>query len=67
MDAYSRDQKMTLALLGITALVWLAWDIWIIGWYGRQASISDVLYLTCQRHPFVAAGIGILVGHSLWR
>ena len=48
----------------ISALVWLAWEIWAI--VTKREVISVAVYRFAKANPAVPFSIGFLMGHFFW-
>ena len=59
-------RHITQAVL-LTALLLLgAYDLFAFLRWGRENTISVVLYETAQQFPVIAFGLGVLAGHVFW-
>ena len=59
-------QITKIVLLVITILL-ILFDIFVIWLYGREASISRVVYQSSCEYPAIAFAVGFLCGHLFWR
>lgn len=57
---------LTTAVIVATALWLIAYDIVIIALFGREASVSLVVYDLARAHPIIACALGVLIGHWLF-
>lgn len=57
----------SIAVIIMTAVVWVAWDVYAAIAGGTGDTISGVITDAAHRNPIIAAAAGILVGHWFWR
>jgi hypothetical protein len=57
----------TALFMGITAVIWIVYDVWVIAEGGTEASISHLIYEWSYKYPLFTLAFGILIGHFFWR
>lgn len=53
--------------LVIWVTVFLVWELFALGYYGAEATISYVMIDWSTHYPVLALGIGVLMGHFFWQ
>jgi hypothetical protein len=59
--------QVTKIVLLVVIVILILFDIAVILLYGRDSSISRVIYQASCEHPVIAFAAGFLCGHLFWR
>lgn len=56
---------MTVAVIVITAVLWIAYDVWTVWYHGDEAgtSISWTIWVLSHKYPAIPFAAGLLCGH----
>jgi hypothetical protein len=68
MDArilFVRNWTIGLLIISITAL--LGYDLYVVGLYGNEDSISNVVMASAKKYPIIPFLLGTICGHLFWR
>lgn len=57
-----RYRMITLGIIAVTAILWIAWDIFVAFASGNDATESRV-FLWLSVHPILPFAMGVLMGH----
>lgn len=61
-----KTEKATAWVIGIAALVLLAWEVYVYGGPRTGDTISEVILTWAIHHPVVPFLAGVLSGHFFW-
>lgn len=53
----------TYLLLGLTTVIWIAFDVWVVIRYGNEATISVRMLRLGRAYPIIPFALGVLIGH----
>ena len=59
-------RTITIALLIVTVIVWVLWDVYAALNNAPNDTITHILRVYTRQHPVIPLGIGIVLGHLFW-
>lgn len=62
----TKARAITVALVLATVALWLAWDVYVVLAYGREATESFVIFRWTRDWPQLIFVFGYLMGHWTW-
>lgn len=62
----TRAKKVTLAVMAVSAVALIGWDIIVASNEERGDTISEILLHSARHVPIVAVAWGVLTGHLFW-
>lgn len=60
-------RNITGYFIGISIIVWIFYDLYVVIFDSKDASISQVLIDYSYQYPIGVFAIGVIMGHLFWR
>lgn len=60
------SRRLTIAILVMTAVVLIVWDIYVAVNGVSGDTISEVVLSFAQKHPVIPFVFGVVMGHLFW-